>query len=90
MAMSKYICICGKDFKTKKGAEHHGGLDGDFHFIIKKLWRARLLDFLISSRKYWKILGFIIMYLTIVYHFGIHFNVWEGLFMGIGMGLAIE
>ena len=88
--MNKYICICGKDFKTKMGAEHHITLDGDFHFIIKKSWRVRLLDALISSRKYWKVSGFIIIYLTLVYHFGIFFNVWEGLAMGIGMGLAIE
>ena len=77
--MSKYLCICGIGFRKKKQADGH-----------IKVYSDAQIDFLIASRRYWKFTGILIIYFTITIHFGIKPNLWEGLEMGIGMGLAIE
>ena len=93
--MSKYLCICGNSFKRKKQADHHVKVYSEIqtnwpHQIMKQKWKGRLLDILINSRRYWKLTGIMIMYFTMMYHFGITLNLWEGLAMGCGLGLAID
>lgn len=93
--MSKYLCICGVGFSKKKQADDHIKVYSDAqsawpHQIMKRHSKGRVLDFLIDSRRYWKLVGVMIIYFTLVNHFGIKFNLWEGLGMGCGMGLAID
>ena len=95
--MSTYLCLCGTTYKRRKDAERHTALfkDADeltrnYHLMIKKNFHGRFIDFMINSRPYWKFTGIFIIYFTITIHFGIKLNIWEGLAMGIGMGLAIE
>jgi hypothetical protein len=93
--MSKYLCICGVGFRKKKQADDHVKVFSDAesawpHQVVKKNWKGRWIDFLIASRRYWKFTGILIIYFTITIHFGIKPNLWEGLAMGIGMGLAID
>jgi hypothetical protein len=93
--MSKYSCICGIDFRKKKQADDHIKVFSDaesqwLHQIMKQNWKGRGIDFLIASRQYWKFTGCLIIYFTILYHFGIKPTMWEGLAMGVGMGLAID
>jgi len=90
--MSKYLCICGAGFRKKKQTDDHIKVYVDIwpHQVVKRNWRGRWIDFLIDSRRYWKFTGILIIYFTITIHFGIKLTIWEGLAMGIGMGLAIE
>jgi hypothetical protein len=93
--MDKYLCVCGMGFKKAQQAHDHvqAYIDSESawpHQVIKRKWRGRFLDFLINTRRYWKLAGIMIIYFTVINHFGIKFNLWEGLAMGIGMGLAIE
>ena len=72
--MSKYLCICGVDFRKKKQANDHVKFFNQAqsawpHQVIKRGWKALWIDFLIASRRYWKFTGFLIIYFTILYHF---------------------
>lgn len=93
--MDKYLCVCGIGFKKAKQAHDHvqAYIDTDSawpHQVVKRKWKSRLLDFLINARPYWKFTGMIIIYLTLIHHFGVTFNIWESLAMGVGMGMVIE
>ena len=93
--MSKYLCTCGKGFRSKiKAVEHleiFSNIQNSWHHqLMQRHWKGRFLDFLIDNRKYWKLTGITIIYFTVINHFGIALNLWEGLAMGFGMGLAID
>lgn len=87
--------MCGQSFNKKKKAQDHVQIYAEVdnawpHQIVKRKWRARWISFLIHSRSYWKFTGVMIIYFTILNHFGISVSLWEGLAMGCGLGLAID
>lgn len=93
--MTKYLCLCGMPFKRKKDADKHAKLfieeqDQHYHHIVKKNLRGRFIDWIIASRIYWKFTGIMVIYFVLINHFNVSFSIWEGLAMGIGLGLAIE
>lgn len=82
-------------FPKKKQADDHikvysGAQSAWPHQVIKKNWKGRIIDFLIDTRRYWKLVGVMIIYFTVISHFGVTVSLWEGLAMGVGLGLAIE
>ena len=95
--MSKYLSLCGTTYKRKKDAERHTALftDADeltrnYHVMIKKNFHGRFIDFMINTRPYWKFTGILVIYSTVINHFGIHPTIWESLAIGCGIGLAID
>ncbi len=97
--MSKYLCLCGKHFKRKKHADKHVDLFKDcdvliqpYHVIVKKLWRARLIDIALEYPwgKLFRVVGGYMIWLVLCHHFQISLSMWEAIFMGIGLGLYID
>lgn len=93
--MDKYLCLCGMGFKKAQQAHDHvqAYIDTDSawpHQVIKRKWKIRFLDLLINSRRYWKFTGAMIIYFTLIYHFGVTFNWYEATAMGVGMGMVID
>lgn len=97
--MSKYLCLCGRTFTRKKHADKHAALfkDSDeltqnFHVIVKKLWRARLLDIALDYPwgRFFRVVGGFMILMVIEHHFKIDFNMWESTFLGLGIGLYID
>jgi hypothetical protein len=97
--MSKYLCLCGRAFTRKKHADKHAALfkDADeltknFHVMVKKLWRARLMDLWLDYPwgRLFRVLGGYMIWLVLAHHYQINLTIWEATFMGIGLGLYID
>lgn len=97
--MSKYLCLCGRDFDRKKDANKHALLFKEFdertqnyHVIVKKNWRGRLLDmaFEYPWGRFFRTLGGFMILMVVEHHFKINFSMWESTFLGLGIGLYID
>ena len=58
-------------FPKKKQADDHikvysGAQSAWPHQVIKKNWKGRIIDFLIDTRRYWKLVGVMIIYFTVI------------------------
>lgn len=96
--MSKYLCLCGRDFTRKKEANKHADLfktlepENDCHIIVKKNWRARLLDIALDYPwgRFFRVAGGFMILMVMEHHFKIDFTMWESTFLGLGIGLYID
>ena len=96
--MSKYLCLCGRDFKRKKEANKHAEIykdvqpENDYHIIVKKKWQGRLLDIALDYPwgKFFRVLGGFMILMVVEHHFKINFSMWESTFLGLGIGLYID
>jgi hypothetical protein len=98
--MSKFICLCGITFKKQRDADLHVNLYSDIakvqgfnrHKIFKQHWQPRLSSWFFDYpwRRLFRFVGGYIIYIVIVNHFDIHWNWWESVLIGLGMGFYIE
>ena len=95
--MSKYLCLCGREFKRKKEANDHVKVYQDFdsawpHQIMKKRWRGRFMDFFLDLpwKPFFKMIGALMILFTFEHHFNITLTFWEATFIGLGLGLYID
>jgi hypothetical protein len=94
--MTKYLCLCGVTFKRRKYAEKHAALFTDlepentYHIIIKKLWRARLLDFFLDYPwgRFFRLTGVFTVLMVVEHHFDVNFTVWESVFFRDRIGAS--
>lgn len=96
ISVAKYMCLCGFEFKKKDDAERHvetsRNLGLENHFVITKLWRARLLEWFLNlpGRRIARYTGVYLVYIVLIKHFHVEWSMLESCVMGIGLGLAIE
>lgn len=95
--MSKFICLCGDTFKTKKISDLHVAIrahdvEGWKHQIFKQHWQARFATWFFSlpGKKISHFIGAYLIYFVFIHHFHIDWSWWEATLIGVGMGLYIE
>lgn len=93
--MSKYKCLCGMNFKKEDRAKEHEDIfksSPGFHFILTRNRRQRFWDWFWNYNwsRIFRFIGGYMIYIVLMKHFKITFDVMESLLIGIGMGLYIE
>ncbi len=90
--MSKYLCIvCGQDFKTKEISDLHAQVC-ERHIIVKMSWFARFCNWFFNFNlgRFLRFSGLLMVYFVFIHHFDIHWNWWEAIIIGLGLGMYVE
>lgn len=93
--MSKYLCWCGKEYRTLKEAQKHvqtsEPLGGEYvHSVSKLHWRSRILKFILDNHVFYlRLSGALMLFGVIVSHFNIDLSLIESFIIGLGIGCFI-